>query len=521
MDDSDRSSYDILPYESLSFPRSHPHNLATVATLFGLTPAPVEECRVLELGCAGGGNIIPMAFNLPESSFVGLDLSPRQIEMGQKNVAALRLANIELRDQSISDIGPDLGTFDYIIVHGVYSWVAEDVRDKILSVCDSNLAANGVAYVSYNTYPGWHMPEALREMMLYHIASFEGPERQTGQARALLNFLHQATADKSNAYSQFLKDEVEVLAKKRDSYIFHEFLEAVNNPVYFHEFVEDAERHGLQYLGEANVAAMSIEHFPKKIAEKLRLAKDVIRREQYMDFLLNRRFRATLLCHQAHNLVRHLDPDRLLDLQVSSAARLDPEGPDPLASEKVRVVTPRGSGATISWPPRVKAALTNLWRDWPRATPFLQLCDEVREALRSTEETAAERKVLDQQLAADLLKLYQAGILDVHRYAPSLASAISERPKATSLVRLQARENPWVTNQWHTPVALNPFDRRLVQILDGANDRAALEAEMARLVEAGKLVDKGAKDIDGAAQKAKDSVDGGLQRALRNALLVG
>ncbi|MCD4811464.1 hypothetical protein K8R14_02560, partial [bacterium] len=66
-----RTSYDEVPYESQSFPQSHPDRLAMLARLFGLSPAPVTQCRVLELGCAGGGNLIPMAFHLPDSEFVG------------------------------------------------------------------------------------------------------------------------------------------------------------------------------------------------------------------------------------------------------------------------------------------------------------------------------------------------------------------------------------------------------------------------------------------------------------------
>src|SRR5439155_909713 len=70
-----RSVYDEVPYESRAFTETHPDRLATVATLFGLKPPPVEKCRVLELGCADGTNLIPMAIGLPEGTFVGVDLS--------------------------------------------------------------------------------------------------------------------------------------------------------------------------------------------------------------------------------------------------------------------------------------------------------------------------------------------------------------------------------------------------------------------------------------------------------------
>ena len=69
--------YDAVPYESKSFPQTHPDRLATLGRLFGMNPAPVTHSRVLELGCAGGGNLIPMAFHLPENDFLGIDLSHR------------------------------------------------------------------------------------------------------------------------------------------------------------------------------------------------------------------------------------------------------------------------------------------------------------------------------------------------------------------------------------------------------------------------------------------------------------
>ncbi len=143
-------SYDAVPYTSWPYPQSHPDRLATMATLFGLKPQPVDHARVLELGCASGGNLIPMAVAMPESHFIGIELSARQLAEGQETVRRLGLTNIELHQKNILEVGPDLGRFHYILAHGVYSWVPEPVQDKILAVCQENLEPGGVAYVSYN-----------------------------------------------------------------------------------------------------------------------------------------------------------------------------------------------------------------------------------------------------------------------------------------------------------------------------------------------------------------------------------
>ena len=119
------TSYEEVPYPSRAFAETHPDHLATLARLFGLTPPPVERCRVLELGCAAGSNLIPMALSLPGSHFVGVDLSSRQIAEGQATAAALGLTNVVLEVLNLADVGSGLGRFDFIIAHGVYSWVEE------------------------------------------------------------------------------------------------------------------------------------------------------------------------------------------------------------------------------------------------------------------------------------------------------------------------------------------------------------------------------------------------------------
>ena len=323
-----QSSYDEVPYESVAFPQTHPDRLATVATLLGMRPAAAEQCRVLELGCGMGDNLIPMAVSLPESTFLGIDLSERQIAAGRDVVGSLELPNVELRQGDLRDLPRDLGAFDYIICHGVYSWVAADVRDRILEICAGHLADNGVAYVSYNTYPGWHMRAMIRDMMHYHAAQFRDPKVRVQQARNLLSFLAKSVVGSSNPYSLLLQAELNKVRESRDSYLFHEHLEDVNDPVYFHEFVEHAARHKLKYLGEADLRLMMPGNFPPDVANVLQmLAADLVHLEQYMDFLRNRTFRQTLLCRESVAVNYQLRADRLRPYYVASQARAGVQEP--------------------------------------------------------------------------------------------------------------------------------------------------------------------------------------------------
>src|SRR6185503_10934875 len=160
------TSYDALPYPLLAHAQTHPAWLATLAVVHGLRPAPVEHCRVLEIGCASGSNLIPFACEMDGSEFVGIDLSSRQVAEGQEFIRALGLRNIRLQAQDLLDFD-DAGTFDYIIAHGLYSWVPQTVRDRLMDICRRHLAPQGVAFISFNAYPGWQGLNMVRDLMLY------------------------------------------------------------------------------------------------------------------------------------------------------------------------------------------------------------------------------------------------------------------------------------------------------------------------------------------------------------------
>ena len=186
--DPQAQSYEQLPYESNPFFESHPRRLQTIAYLAGLNPPALENCRVLELGCAGGGNLIPAAESLPHATFTGIDLAPNQIADGNKIIHAIGLKNIHLRALSLTDLPADFGQFDYIIAHGLYSWVPPDVQHRILEICKTHLSPNGVAYISYNTYPGWRMREVMRELLLYgqaHLSTITPLRKRLSRGREL------------------------------------------------------------------------------------------------------------------------------------------------------------------------------------------------------------------------------------------------------------------------------------------------------------------------------------------------
>ena len=521
-----QTTYDEVPYTSHPFPQTHPDRLATAATLMGLKPPPVTRCRVLELGAASGGNLIPQAVALPESRFVGLDLSARQVEDGQKVIQALGLTNVELKHLSILDVGPDLGTFDYVICHGVYSWVPDAVRDKILAVCSANLAPDGVAYVSYNTYPGWHMRGMIRDMMFYHAQKFPDPKRKVSQARALLDFLAESAPDKEGAYGTMLKQELKILRDKPDDYLLHEHLEEVNDPVYFYQFIQEAAGHGLAYLGEAAVGTMASNNFPMKVQDALnRVARDQVQREQYMDFLRNRTFRQTLLVHQSRQFTHKVDPARVADLYMTSNAQ-PTDGVDLVADRLDKFKGPQLSTTLSTRDPLLKAALLELAPLWPRGLPFGELLARANERARAAGVTFPDAWLPDaRRLGAGVLNCYLNNLLEMSPRASDFTNEVSERPVACPLSRYQARTGAVATNRRHSSVKLSDAERNLLPLLDGTRDRTALIAELVELCKRGVLTARhegqAVTDPDKMHATIANALPALLGRLARAALLVG
>ncbi len=515
MNDTVQTSYDQVPYPGLSYAYSHPDRLATVATLLGMTPAPVEDCRILELGCATGGNLIPMAYGLPESTFLGIDASARQIGQAVGTASKLGLNNVTFEHLDILDIGPDLGQFDYIIAHGVYSWVPPKVQDKLLHVCQQNLAPNGVAYVSYNTYPGWHMLGAVREMMRYHTRQASEPETRAGQARAFLNFLADSVPLENTPHGQFLHAYVgyvrDRLMPKQDGHLLHDELSEINIPLYFYQFAERAASHGLRYLGEAQFRTMLATNFPAKVAQALRhLASNTIGLEQYMDFLRNRTFRQTLLCHQGIPLSGRLKPERLSEFYAASSALPESRPPD---VQTVSIETFRAPNQAVLTTdhPVTKAAMLCLTEVWPQAMSFDALLDAARARLNGVQpDPEADAQIL----GANLLQAYgySDSLVELHVHAPRFALEAGPRPLASPVARLQVRRAEQITNLRHERVKLDPINTRLLPHLDGNRDRKSL----LKLLKS--LLTQGSMGVNKPLVKTLDTRLGQLARA---ALLLG
>jgi SAM-dependent methyltransferase len=470
-----QKAYDDFPYQSFPFPQSHPDRLATIAWLFGMDAAPVDRCRVLEVGCSSGGNIIPMAASLPNSEFVGVDLSPVQVERGVADVEALGLSNIVLLAMDIMDFSEEFGTFDYIIAHGVFSWVPTAVQERLLAICARQLAPAGIAYISYNTLPGWRMRSVVREAMIYHTRGIADPAKRIADARAVLEFLAEAVKDDTSGYGTMLVAQAEYLRKQPDYYLLHDHLEVVNEPVYFHDFVERAARHGLGYLGEADFGAMLGSGFAPEVRKTLaRIAPDVLKREQFIDFLQARAFRETLLVREGVELTRKVSPLRVTSLRVASRARAARPDPDIQSAAVEEFRTP--DGKVMTTPSRVtKAAMAVLADRWPVAMAFDDLCAAARARLASPAAPSEDERG---RLAFEIMQCYTADVVELHRARSPFVLEVGDRPEASPVARLQAKRGAPATSLRHEHGSFNADTLRLFLLLDGTRTRREIAAAL-------------------------------------------
>jgi methyltransferase-like protein len=443
--------------------------------------ARIDCCRVLELGCASGVNLIAMAGDLPESEFTGIDGSAVHAARGAALVRAIGLQNVRISHEDIRGFEPGLLRYDFIIAHGVYSWVDDDVREALLRVIRDSLAANGIAFVSYNTYPGWFMLRAVREMMLFHARHAQSPLERVEKGSEIVTFLLDHLDPRTNVYAanlaiyqNALEERFGLSQSERLASILYDELSPVNEPVFFHEFMRRAGEAELQYLAEADLRGSTPAGLPPAVVRQIRdLAADLTSVEQYMDFLINRTFRQTLLCRKEVVLTRSLRSGRdvLQDLYfwTTASPAVDYDVVRPGLTLRLSA-----DGSELATDHLLsKAALLVLASASPRSMSWDEL---VRDAAAMTAEAEPSRQDQD-VLSATLLRgfLTQRALVGLSTVPDRFTSAISAAPRCAPLVRLLASEGQRrVPNKRHERVVLGPLAMEVAQRLDGAHGAEGL-----------------------------------------------
>ncbi len=470
--DGPETAYDRIPYPSNPFPQTHPDRLTTIATLHGMQPAPpaIDTARVLEVGCALADNLIPLALQHPRATFVGIDASAAQIAAAQLAAREMGVANLDLIHMDLMQFPSTMGTFDFIICHGVYSWVPDTVQDGILGLIRRHLAPNGVGYVSYNTLPGWRLLGALRDILLYDTRALAEPDAKLQRARETVQLLLSAVPQSEPLHGIVNGVSRVFTSPEYRSYVLHEYFEATNEPMYFHQFVARAAAHGLQFLSEAAIEDTQTHRLPQAAQAALRaLDAEPLEREQYLDFIRCRPFRQTLLCHADVEVDRVLRPARLDSLHLASNTKPTGEATDVTTRDFMTFEAENG-GELRTNAPLTKAAMVLLREAWPRTISFAALETAARARTLPTPVTMHDpadfARDRDEWLQS-MLELVAAGVVEAHAVPGSMAIEAGERPLASAWARRQAAQGRPVTNLRHRLVATDDVQRHLIMLLDG------------------------------------------------------
>ncbi|MGX2967671.1 methyltransferase regulatory domain-containing protein [Ursidibacter sp. B-7004-1] len=473
------TAYDDIPYSSQAFHHCQPNRLHALAKLKGLNPPDLNNARVLEIGCSFGGNLIPHAIQYPNSQIIGIDLSEKQITVGQKMMAEIGLNNVTLIAADISKVNFENIQFDYIICHGIFSWVPEFVQNAILRITQNYLAPNGVAFISYNTYPGWHLKDMVKELMQFGTDAQTHPFERIDQAKVLFNDTANLLAKYNPAIqSEFTKIANSIIEAEK-YYVAHEYLEEINQPFYLHQFVKKANDYGLGYLADSSVSNVGIVGALTGLDNESiyqRFGRDVVQVEQYFDFINQRPFRCTLLTHQ-HNLVDYnIDKYNLChhfpDLYVKAYLTYSENGDDRswlLSSDGLKIPSSKSNDA-----------IANKLNSSHQCCKISEL-----QALAGSEDIGVINDVL-------LVLVHQE-----HRYIsyyPTQITPYGEYPKLADkyarLIRFVSN-NPSVTQLssiYGQNGILTPFTSYLAPYLDGTNNLKSLIKLMRNEFKNGNLV---------------------------------
>lgn len=453
------SSYEEMPYATFALRSADPNRLAAIARLYGVDiPSPINA-SILEIGCGTGVNLIHIAERFPGSRCVGVDISERHIAEGQKIIAATSISNVELRCGDIRDAALGHGEFDYIICHGVYSWVSPSVQQQLLHLMASSLSDNGVAFVSYNVLPGWRQRGAIRDVMqsgALYSSSISGDASPDARLKGALEFLELVGSVRSKGddlYGRYLRESRERLKDSHPAYLFHEYLEEFNTPVLFSDLMREVELHGLQFVSEAKPALMSTDDLGPEMSEYLsRLGGNIVVQEQCLDIIRNRMFRETILCKGSLVLKRDLKASVFKSIHFITDYREVSAGVSEVVFREV------GSDKAVTTPNDEHSAILSLVGAAGYAG--IAFSEIVQRAGSTLGQEPDERTLMH-----ILVRLWRSGFIDVALEEMPVASSFEGPARISRLANYQANSaDSLVTSLQHRSFALLSDERALLQV---------------------------------------------------------
>ena len=510
---------DAVPYEGKAFSQTSISRLAGIAQAAGLTPPPAKTAQVLEIGCGDGGNLLAMATAFPDAHFVGLDASFGQVARAQEVMIGGHVRNAELHCRGVEMPGDDLGSFDYIIAHGVFSWVTASARTKMFEMIKSCLAPGGIAYVSYNCYPGWHAIEGLRNLLTDHSAGAKDDATRLRSVRNLMRMLEQGIEAGALPTLAHYLPAIKSSRNDPDWYLFHDLISKYNQPCYFSQFMKRAENHGMRFVGESDPFQMVPGQLPAAIRDQLPAGINPVTLGQSIDHFTNAKFRQTLLTHDDNLANKLTASQRVQGLHVrSKLMRTDSEMPsrEMLNAETVLFKGPfsfNARGAT-------EIAALSIAADQGQLPIGLEALQQKTQAMLEGNGSEVTDPATISKTVSDLTaKLVSLGGFIPYSEGAMTAAPLSKTPKMSPLAIYMARNDfQWVNSVAHHSVGVDKTSRFILSRLDGTQTLDQITDELASKLVDGKLhtAVAGATPMD----RARNTVRQVLNHAAKSGLLV-
>jgi SAM-dependent methyltransferase len=371
-----------------------PTNLAWTAGLRGHTaPAADDAFTYCELGCGNGLSLNIFAAAHPKASFYGLDFNPSHVANGRRTAEQGGIPNATFLERSFADLAgeKELPAFDYIVLHGIWSWVSAENRQHIVAFIREKLKPGGMVYVSYNTLPGWSEMVTVRRLMLDVAGRTQG-DLET-KIKTALDWLRKYwDTQNKEAASRSYRNRIERILKSDVAYLAHEYFNKDWTLFFFQDVVQELRAAKLTWLTTA-----TLEHTePSFFLNRARLALvreivDPIDREQMRDFLGNASFRRDVFLKGTPDAALAREPFSSPALQ---ARQIGPRRSTHLFQPEVRV-----SAGTLTLKEDHERALFELFKDGTRTV------GEVFDPLWAMgRNNAAAFTTLRQMVASDLLR---------------------------------------------------------------------------------------------------------------------
>ncbi len=492
-------AYDEVRYDTGSQESTRPARMQAMAALHGFRAASPSRCRMLELGGGSGLNVLPLAAAYPDSEFVVVDLAASAIATGKRIAAEAGITNVTLRQGDLAE-PLDLGAFDYVVAHGVYSWIPDFVRSHLFDAARRHLTPNGVFYLSYNAQPGWQVMGVLRDLMEFHVRGETDTATRVNRAMDLVEriaALETTTEGFAAALKVTATSFLRVVSQSKkpgdrfNHFVFHDVLAETNDAFYVRDVAERAERHGLAWFSGAACArpgtreAFDALHASLHGATSLPRERAALYVTQCDDLMTGNRFRRDLFARSDAKTERAFSSDAVGDLFATW------RGAPPEIGEGGRLVRVSDvDTSALSSSHAAVTALTAVRAAWP--APML-----VRNAVGDVDAAARHTAHLE------LLRNWTRHAIDLAVEVPPFARRIERAPRVSSFVRAAARRHVAnglrepcdVVNVFHETYVFPAAFAKLVANLDGTHDRRALREALGDDPRADAFIEAALKDL--------------------------